>query len=213
MITSDRPPKAMSLVEERLRSRFEWGLTVNIQPPEYATRLAILESKARQLEAEIPADVLELIAREEHANIRTLEGYLNRVIAFARLLRVAPTLEIAARALEDVARKEYLASAVSPSSIIQAVADSFRMPPAELSGRKRDKDTALARRLAMYLIRQETNSTMLQIGQALGNRDAAAVTAACKKIATDIGTNSFLKRKIQDIRRNLLPDPGIGPTS
>ncbi len=106
VITSDCPPKSMPLLEERLRSRFEWGLIVDIQPPDYETRLAILQSKARRKGVNVTQDVLELVAREAHPNIRSLEGSLNRVIAYAKLLRVAPTAEIAARALEDVANKE-----------------------------------------------------------------------------------------------------------
>lgn len=212
VITSDRPAKSMPLLEERLRSRFEWGLTVDIQPPDYPTRVAIVKSKARYLGAEIPQDVIELIAREDHRNIRTLEGYLNRVVAFAKLLRVPPTLDIALRALQDVASKEYMAPSITPEVIVEAVAENFQMPVAELTGRKRDKDTALARRLAMYLIRHETNCSLLQIGRVLGNRDAAAVTSACKKIALDINTIPFIKRKIQDIRNHLLSGTGINST-
>ena len=203
VITSDCPPKSMPLLEERLRSRFEWGLIVDIQPPDNETRLAILQSKARQQGVDVASEVLELIAREAPRNIRVLEGSLNRVVAFAKLLRVAPTLDIAAKALEDVASKEYLADAITPCSIVQAVSECFQLPMEELLGRKRDKDTALARRLAMYLIRQETNCSLAQIGQELGNRDAASVTTACKKIASDISESPFLKRKIRDIQRQL----------
>jgi chromosomal replication initiator protein len=193
----------MPLLEERLRSRFEWGLIVDIQPPDYETRLAILQSKARQKGISVPADVLELIAREAQSNIRVLEGSLNRVCAFAKLLRAAPTLEIASKALEDVASKEFIPDDITPAMIIEAVAACFQLSREALPGRERDKDTALARRLAMYLIRQETNCSLDQIGQALGNRDAAAVTNACRKIATDINESPFLKRKVRDIQRNL----------
>ncbi len=102
VITSDCPPKSMPLLEERLRSRFEWGLIVDIQPPDYETRLAILQSKAKQKGVPVGQDVLELIARDSQTNIRVLEGSLNRVLAYAKLLRVAPTVEIARKALEDV---------------------------------------------------------------------------------------------------------------
>jgi chromosomal replication initiator protein len=203
VITSDCPPKSMPLLEERLRSRFEWGLTVDIQPPDYDTRLAILKSKARQKGITIPADVLAFIAKETQSNIRVLEGSLNRVIAFAKLLLSAPTLEIAAKALEDVASKEFMPDDITPAMIIESVAACFQLSRDALLGRERDKDTALARRLAMYLIRQETNCSLYQIGEALGNRDAAAVTNACKKIAIDINASPFLKRKVRDIQRNL----------
>ncbi len=203
VITSDCPPKSMPLLEERLRSRFEWGLIVDIQPPDYETRLAILRSKARQKGVNPPQDVLELIAKEAQSNIRILEGSLNRVLAFAKLLNAAPTLEIAVRALEDVASKEYAPNDITPATIIEAVASCFQLSRADLIGRERDKDTALARRLAMYLLRQETNCSLAQIGQELGNRDAAAVTTACKKISADISANPFIKRKFRDIQRTL----------
>jgi chromosomal replication initiator protein len=195
----------MPLLEERLRSRFEWGLIVDIQPPDYETRLAILQSKARLKGINIPSEILEMIARDIQSNVRVLEGSLNRVIALSRLLKTNPTIEIANKALEDVASKEYLADDISPISIIEAVAESFQLSREILIGRRRDKDTSLARRLAMYLIRQETNFSLAQIGQELGNRDAASVTAACKKIAGDINDSPFLKRRISDIKRHLQP--------
>jgi len=203
VITSDCPPRSMPLLEERLRSRFEWGLTVDIQPPDHATRLAILESKARRKGMSLPPDVLEYIARGSPDNVRVLEGSLNRVVAFARLLRTEPTVETAARALEDIASKEVPPDGITPSTIVAAVAASFEIPAEVLMGRKRNKDSILARRLAMYLIRQETNCSVTQIGRELGNRDAAAVTTACKKIAGDIGGNPFLKRKLRDIQQRL----------
>ena len=203
VITSDCPPKSMPLLEERLRSRFEWGLIVDIQPPDYETRLAILQCKAKQKGAGFPREVLELIAKEKQTNVRALEGSLNRVYAFAKLMNAAPTPELARRALEDVACKEFSPRDITPSSIIEAVASSFQLSREALTGRVRDKDTALARRLAMYLIRQETNFSLAQIGQELGNRDAAAVTTACKKITGDISVNPFIKRKIRDIQRSL----------
>ncbi|MBN1693222.1 MAG: chromosomal replication initiator protein DnaA [Dehalococcoidales bacterium] len=203
VMTSDCPPKAIQLIEERLRSRFEWGLVVDIKPPDYKTRLAILESKARQRGISVPADVLEIIAREDQSNIRILEGSLNRVCAFAKLLKAEPTPEIASRALADIASKEYVPDDITPSAIINAVAKSFQMPNDALLGRKRDKDTALARRMAIYLIRRETNYSLSQIGEALGKRDASYVTNACRKISGDIDSSPFLKRKVRDIQRKL----------
>jgi chromosomal replication initiator protein len=203
VITSDCPPKSMPLIEERLRSRFEWGLIVDIQPPDFETRLAILQSKTLQRNITVSPDVLERIARDVQPNVRVLEGSLNRVVAYAKLLKVAPTVEIAARALADIRGKEYLPGEITPALIIDAVAASFQLSREALAGKKRDKDTAMARRLAMYLIRQETNSSLAQIGQELGNRDAAAVTAACKLIAGNLDTSPYLKRKVRDIQKNL----------
>jgi chromosomal replication initiator protein len=205
VITSDCPPKSMPLLEERLRSRFEWGLIVDIQPPDYETRLAILHSKAEQRGVSLSKEVLELIANAAPTNVRALEGSLNRVVAFARLLRVTPSMEIAAKALEDIASKEYLAGEINPADIIQAVAESFGLPCEELAGRRRDKDATLARRLSMYIIRQETNLSLADIGRVLGSRDAAAVTTACKRIAGATNDNPYLRRKIRDIKRQLHP--------
>jgi chromosomal replication initiator protein len=203
VITSDCHPKSMPLLEERLRSRFEWGLIVDIQPPDYEMRLAILQSKVKQKGGTIGLDVLELIARDTRPNVRVLEGSLNRVIAYARLLKVNATVEIALKALENIGAGEQRPGDITPAAIIRAVSDSFQIAGEELAGKKRDKDTALARRLTMYLIRQETNFSLAQIGQALGHRDAASVTAACKLIAGSIEKSPYLKRKVRDIQQSL----------
>ena len=209
VVTSDCPPKSMPLLEERLRSRFQWGLIVDIQPPDYETRLEILRSKACQRGAHVSEEVLEMIARQDRTNVRILEGALNRVVAYAKLLDEPPTVETAERALEDVSSKEPVEDTITPGIIVGAVAESFQMDRETLVGRKRDKDTALARRLAMYLMRQETNFSLAQIGQELGNRDAASVTTACKKISTDITESPFLKRKIRDIQRSIHPTANV----
>jgi chromosomal replication initiator protein len=205
VVTSDCPPRSIPLLEERLRSRFECGLLVDIQPPDFITRLSILESKAKQMGLSMPLEVLEFIAQHVERNIRLLEGSLNRVVAFAKLLQEPPTIDVATKALEDIANKEPLADSVTSSSILEAVADSFHLDKEDLVGRRRDKDAALARRLAMYLIRQETNYSLAQIGQELGNRDAGSVTTACKKITSEINASPYVKRKIQDIQTRLHP--------
>jgi chromosomal replication initiator protein len=206
VITSDRPPKSMPLLEDRLCSRFEWGLIVDLQPPDLETRLAILQSKAQKRGVNLGLDVLECIAQRSQHNIRELEGSLNRVIAFAKLLRAIPTTELAINALEDLASKEPepAPDLITPASIVESVASSFGLSAEDLQGRKREKETVLARRLAMYLIRQETSCSLAQIGQELGNRDAAAVASACKRIAND-SNSPYLKRKIREIQRTIHP--------
>lgn len=203
VITSDCPPRTMPLLEERLRSRFEWGLIVDIQPPDFKTRVAILESKAQQKGTVLAADVVEYIARQAQDNVRSLEGSLNRIIALSGLLQSAPTIEIAHRALEDISSKEPDAEVVMHTTILEAVADTFNLDKEEIIGRRRDKDASLARRLAMYLIRQETNYSLAQIGKILGDRDAATVTTACKKITSEIESSSFLKRRVNKIKKSL----------
>jgi chromosomal replication initiator protein len=201
VITSDCSPKSMPLLEERLRSRFEWGLIVDLQPPSLETRMNILLAKVQLKGVNIDLDVLEFIAHQAQSNIRELEGSLNRVVAYAKLLKSEPTTEIATSALANIASKEkHPAAEITPTSIVEAVAKSFQLSQEDIKSRKRDKETALARRLAMYLCRQETNCSLAQIGQELGNRDAAAVTNACKKIFEDIVKSPYLKRKIRDIQ-------------
>ena len=202
VITSDCPPRSMPLLEERLRSRFEWGLIVDIQPPDYKTRVAILESKAQQKDIVITREVVDYVARQSQDNVRSLEGSLNRVIALSKLLQSSPTIEIAHRALEDICSKEPNAQVVMHTAILEAVAECFNLDKEDLIGRRRDKDASLARRLAMYLIREETNYSLAQIGKILGGRDAATVTTACKKITSEIAGNSFLKRRINKIKKS-----------
>jgi chromosomal replication initiator protein len=204
-LTSDRPPQAIPLLSERLRSCFEWGLVTEIQPPDFETRLAILQDKAKQDGVNVSLDVLELIARQIQQNIRVLEGSLNRVIAYAKLVRAMVTPELATHALKDIAHSEPRPALLTPSLILETVARSFQLTPADLASKKRDKETTMARRVAMYLIRQETNCSLAQIGQELGGRDAAAVTNACKKVAGDINASPYLRRKIRDIQQTINP--------
>ena len=206
-ITSDCSPKAMPLLEARLCSRFEWGLIVDIQPPDFETRLAILEAKAKQRGQNVALDVLEFIAQRIQQNIRELEGSLNRIIAYAQLLKTLVTPELAAQALENIATKYTKGASITPTLVIEAVANSFQLALVDLKSRKRDKETALARQVAMYLIRQETNSSLAQIGKELGNRNPATVSHACEKIASDISASPYLMRKISDIKEKVHPKP------
>ena len=201
-ITSDRPPKSLPLLPDRLRSRFEWGLVTDIQVPDFETRLAILQSKAKQEGVNVAADVLELIALQIQQNIRTLEGSLNRVVAYARLIRTMLTPELAAEALKDIASNESKTAPITPGLIIEAVVNSFQLTPSDLKSRKRDEATALARQVAMYLIRQETNCSLAEVGQELGGRSPATVSYAYQKIANDINNSSSLQRKIFEIQQS-----------
>lgn len=201
VVTSDQPPAAMGFLQERLRSRFKWGLTVDVQPPAFETRLAILQAKAAQKGAETSLEVLELIAEQIKQNIRELEGSLNRVLAYAQLFRSAPTIDLAAEALKDLGSRQPAGPGVTPRLVLEAVGESFRIEPDELTGTKRDKATALARRVAMYILRQETGLSVAQIGEALGGRDPSAVTTAGKKVAAELNDDRFLKRKVQDIQK------------
>ncbi len=203
-VTSDRSPKSMPQLEERLCSRFQWGLTVDIHPPSLETRMAILQSKAEQAGQTLTTDVLDFIAQNIRQNVRELEGSLNRVVAYAKLLKAMVTPELAAKALESVATQPQ-GNATTPSRIIDAVAEDFQLPAADLIGRKRDKGTALARQIAMYLIKEETDSSLAKIGHELDNRNPATVSYACEKISAELSNNPYLTQKVADIRTRLHP--------
>ena len=204
-ITSDRPPKSLPLLQDRLRSRFEWGLVVDIQPPDLETRLAILQSKSEREGANITSDVLEFVAQQSQQNIRELEGNLNRVIAYIRLTRASVTIELASQALESIATKAAKGTSTTLTLVIEAVADSFQLTPLTLKSRNRDKETALARQVAMYLLKQGTNCSLAEIGLELGGRNPSTVSHAYEKIASDIETSPYLRHKILDIQHKIYP--------
>ena len=206
IVTSDRPPKSIPRLAERLRSRFEWGLIADIQPPDFETRLAILQTKAKQRGESIAPDALEFIARKIQQNIRELEGNLNRVIAYARLLKARATPDLAAKALENIADKTPGSTPITPALLSEAVASSFQLSLTDLKSLKRDKETTLARQIAMYLIRHETSCPLAQIGKELGNRNPSTVSHACEKIAAEISSSPYLKRKVAAIREQVLPE-------
>ena len=205
VVTSDCPPKSLPRLGARLCSRFEWGLVADIKPPDFETRLAILQAKADQEKTEVPREVLEFIAQRIQQNIRELEGSLHRAIAYAKLFRALLTPELAARALEDIADKGPKSIPLTPDSVIKVVAQSFQLTPDDLKGRKRDRNTALARQLAMYLLKEGTSCSLAQIGLEFGNRDHSTVTHAVQKISTEMDNDPYLRRKALDIRQGLSP--------
>jgi len=209
-ITSDCPPKSLSLMPNRLLSRFEGGLVTDIQLPDFETRLAILQAKAEQDRINVSADVLELIALQIQQNIRALEGSLNRVVAYAKLVRTILTPELATRALKDIAGNKPQPTPTTPSLITEAVVNSFQLTPSDLKSRKRDEATALARQVAMYLIRQETDCSLAEIGQELGGRSPATVSYAYQKIASAINNSPPLRRKIFEIQQRIHATPESG---
>lgn len=202
-ITSDHRPKDIPLLPERLRSRLEWGLVTDIQPPDFQTRLAILQTKAREKGFEVAPDVLEVIALQVQQNIRALEGALNRVVAYAKLIRTGLTPETTTKALQDISGNETKASPVTPLLIIEAVVNCFQLTPIDLKSRKKDEATVLARQVAMYLIRQETDCSLAKVGQELGGRSPATVSHAYQKIANSLNDSPSLQRKVFDIQQRL----------
>ncbi len=200
VISSDRPPKAMVTLEERLRSRFEWGLTADIQPPDFETRLAILKSKAERAGRQVPANILELIARSIQSNIRELEGALTRVLAYSDLRSQPLTVELVNTALVDFLPQR---GDLEPRAVVAAVASAFGINPEKLLSRDRSRDVALPRQVAMYLLREEGNLSLPQIGEALGGRDHTTVMYAIEKVADLIETDDFLRRQVLQVREQL----------
>jgi len=203
VVTSDCPPKCMPQIEEHLRSRLEWGLIADIQPPDFETRLAILQARAKHEKVNITPDILEFIAHRIRQNIRELEGSLNRVIAYSKLMRVLLTPELAEKALEDIASKKPRNDTITPELIVEAVASSFQLSTIDLKGRKRDNEISLARQVAMYLIRQKTDFSLDQIGKEVGGRSPATVSHSYTKIGNEMNNSPYLTRKIKDIQNEL----------
>jgi chromosomal replication initiator protein len=204
VMTSDRPPKAMVTLEERLRSRFEWGLSVDIQPPDLETRQAILRSKAERAKRVVDPAVIELIARRVQSNIRELEGALTRVMAYADLIGQPLTMELAASALADLLPRQ---RKLTPEQIISTVAPFYNLTSETLNGRDRSKDVALARQVAMYLMREETEASLPSIGETFG-RDHTTVMYACEKIGDMIERDDTLRRQIISLRERLYSQVG-----
>jgi chromosomal replication initiator protein len=200
VLSSDRPPKAMVTLEERLRSRFEWGLSADIQPPDIETRMAILRSKAERAGRTLPPELLEIIARRVQSNIRELEGALIRVLALSDLSGAPITAELVESALTDMLPCN---RRIIPSAIIDAVASQFGIEKDKLLGRDRSKGIALPRQVAMYLIREETSASLPEIGNALGGRDHTTVMYGCDKINDLMEQDDNLRRQIMSIRQQL----------
>ncbi|MEA3327948.1 MAG: chromosomal replication initiator protein DnaA [Chloroflexota bacterium] len=200
VISSDRSPKALVTLEERLRSRFEWGLTADIQAPDIETRLAILRSKAERAGRQVPADILEMIARQVQSNIRELEGALNRVLAFSDLIGVPLTLELAHHALADFLPQDV---DLEPDDVLNAVSKAFGVSNERLLGRERTRDVALPRQIVMYLLREEGGISLPQIGELIGGRDHTTVIYSCEKVNNLMDTDARLRRQVLQIREQL----------
>jgi chromosomal replication initiator protein len=203
VICSDRPPKAIVSLEERLRSRFEWGLIADIQPPDLETRVAILRAKSDMLGRRVPDDVISYVAGQVHSNIRELEGSFNRLLAFSQLQSLPLTIEKAKAALASIAA-DGRQRRVSVAEVLAAVAEYYHIPQDDLRGKQRDKHIVVPRQVAMYLMRQETEASLLEIGQSLGGRDHSTVLHGCEKITRELNENTNLRNEVMAIRQQLI---------
>jgi chromosomal replication initiator protein len=201
ILSSDRPPKDILTLSERLRSRFEWGLITDIQPPELETRIAILTMNSEYRGMRVPEEVLEHIAKHVTSNIRELEGALMRVIAYASLNGVELNRNVAARALSDIFTATE--TEVAPEDILRAVADHYQLRADELRGAGRRKEVVIPRQVAMYLIREMTHSSLPEIGQFFDGRDHTTVLYATQKVQELLDTDPTLQQTIRAVRDRL----------
>jgi chromosomal replication initiator protein len=202
VLTSDKPPKDIHNIEERLVSRFEWGLVTDIQPPDLETRIAILKKKAALKNYFVPDDVIDFLAQNIPSNIRELEGSLNSVMFFADLNNESVTVDNASRWLKDLIRRSSRGQ-ITIELIQQVTAESFGIPVSSLSGNKRTSEIALARQVAMYLSRDMTGTTLQQIGYAFNRKDHTTVIHACKKIEESLRKDSRIKSIVENLREKL----------
>ncbi len=203
VVSSDRPPKAIHSLQDRLRSRFEWGLLADIQPPEYEHRLAILRSKAESLRFAIPASVIEFIARPECSSVRELEGALNRVIAYATLHDAALSVSLAAQALEHIYSETKIPSSLTPTEVLEGVCRYYNVDIERIRGKQREREIVWPRQVAMYLMRQETTTSLLQIGMELGGRDHTTIMHGWEKVQSEVANNDRVRREIAAVLESL----------
>jgi len=200
VITSDRPPKALITLEERLRSRFESGLAADIQPPDYEIRVAILRSKSERMGRVIPADIIETIAKRVQSNIRELEGSLTRVLALADLSNLPLNTKLVDTALADLSTRR---TSVEPAEVVRKVAGAFGVTVQNMVGPDRRQEIVLPRQIAMYLLRVEANYSLPKIGEALGGRDHTTVMYACQKVTDLLERDDKLRHQVIEIREQI----------
>ncbi len=205
VVTGDEPAR-QSLLEERIQSRLEGGLVVDIQPPDYETRTAILREKSKSLQAQLPEDVLDVVASRPSSNVRELEGSLNRIVAYAQMTGTPVTVDVARKGLGDLLTTRQEAP-MTPSAVIKAVSEQFGTDSETLKGPRRTKEVSRARHVAMYLLRETSLLSSPQVGLALGGRDHSTVLYAQRKVEQLIETDPELRSIIATIRQRLASQP------
>ena len=204
IISSDKPPKDMEILEERFRSRFEWGLIADITLPDYETRMAILHKKEEMDGYNINEEVIKYIANNIKSNIRELEGAFNKVMASAKLEQKDVTLELAEQALKDIISPDEK-RVITPEYIISIVAEHYNVTTADLCGNKRSSKIVIPRQVAMYLCRELTSTPLKSIGKSLGNRDHTTIMHGIEKMEKEIITDSNLNNTIDILKKKINP--------
>ena len=198
IISSDRPPKDIPTIEDRLRSRFEWGLIVDIQKPDYETRVAILRKKADEEGIDVSYDVIDYIAGRVESNIRELEGTLTRLSAQGQLMGVPITLDFARDSLSQLMKSQE-GRRITPELIISVIADQYGVTAEDIVSKKRSRDVALPRQIAMYLCRNMTQLSTTNIGRSFGGRDHTTVMHGCDKINQEMNDNFSFRKRIEEL--------------
>lgn len=203
VLTSDRPPKEIQTLEERLRTRFEWGLIADIQPPDYETRIAIARRKAESLNLPLSDEVVSFLATNLKDNIRQLEGAVKNVKASSALDNGNITLAMAQRAIKDILSSDS-AAPLSADKIIDSVAAYYNISPEEIKGKKRTAEIAMARQVSMYLTRELTDQSLPFIGAQFGGKDHSTVMHAIRKVEDMVSVNPGFKNTMEDLKKNIL---------
>lgn len=202
ILTSDRPPKEIKTLEDRLRTRFEWGLLADIQPPDYETRIAIIHRKAELIHIHIPDDVAEYIANKLKNNIRQLEGVVNRLKAFQQLIGSPPSILTAQSAIKDILN-EHQPIPMTVERIVTEVARTYSVTGEDIRSGKRSSTISTARQVAMYIVREITQMSMSTIGEEFGNRDHSTVVYATKQVEKRMERDSHYRETVEDIIKNI----------
>ncbi len=204
IISSDKPPKDMEILEDRIRSRFEWGLLADISSPDYETRVAILRKKEEMDGYNLDDAIIEYIAKNIKSNIRELEGSLNKIIAYAHLEKREITMELAETVLQDIISPNEK-KIITPEYIVNTVAEHFDITPEDIAGSKRNSKIVYPRQIAMYLCRELTNIPLKSIGKCLGNRDHTTIMHGCEKIEQELQTTPSTQKTIDILKKKLQP--------
>ncbi len=202
VLVSDRPPKEIKTLEERLRTRFEWGLLADIQPPDIETRIAIIKRKAELMGLDIPNDVAEYIANRIKSNIRQLEGVVKKINAYKTLAKQAPSIKVAENAIRDILSDNQPVP-VTVERIISEVGRTYGVSSSDIRSSKRSSQISNARQIAMYVIRDITQMSMASIGEEFGGRDHSTVVYAINQVTKNIAQDAKYKETIEDIIKNI----------
>jgi chromosomal replication initiator protein len=200
IISSDKPPKSIPTLEERLRSRFEWGMTIDIQPPDFETRCAILQAKAGQHGVTLDQDVIEYLATHVQSNVRELEGSLNQLLAHSEMRNVEPSMDVATSLMSSARMRP---KHITPKQVIERTAKHFQIDIDEITGPKRDKDIVVPRQIAMYLLRSELHLSFPKVARELGRKDHTTAIHSVEKIEKGLSFDQLMRQHVNEIKERL----------